>query len=140
MKDKLPNRIDDLMDRIESSLALQGATANEDKLQPGVPETIAQLARAGVRVWMVTGDKQETAVNIGFATKLLDDTMRQVRACWLWRGRLTEFLLSFVAPIPVTLNALFVLFDSAGDRDCRLCWEHRGCHEAPAYRCKTNGE
>ena len=79
MKDKQPNRIDELMDRIEGSLLLQGATANEDKLQPGVPETIAQLAQAGVRVWMLTGDKQETAVNIGFATKLLDDTMRQVR-------------------------------------------------------------
>lgn len=78
MKDKQPNLIDDLMDRIEGSLVLQGATANEDKLQPGVPETIAQLARAGIRVWMVTGDKQETAVNIGFATKLLDDNMRQV--------------------------------------------------------------
>ena len=86
MKDKQPNRIDELMDRIEGSLLLQGATANEDKLQPGVPETIAQLAQAGVRVWMLTGDKQETAVNIGFATKLLDDTMRQVRTLRIFCG------------------------------------------------------
>jgi magnesium-transporting ATPase (P-type) len=78
MKSNLPNHIDELMEAVESSLQLQGATANEDKLQPGVPDTIAQLARAGIRVWMVTGDKQETAVNIGFATKLLDDSMRQV--------------------------------------------------------------
>ncbi len=78
MKNQQPNFIDELMESIEGSLLLQGATANEDKLQPGVPDTIAQLARAGMRVWMVTGDKQETAVNIGFATKLLDDSMRQV--------------------------------------------------------------
>jgi magnesium-transporting ATPase (P-type) len=79
-KSKQPNAIDRLMDDLENGLHLQGATANEDKLQPEVPETIAMLAKAGVRTWMVTGDKQETAVNIGFATRLLDDTMRQVVA------------------------------------------------------------
>ena len=79
-KDKLPNRIDELMEHLENGLSLQGATANEDKLQPEVPETIAQLAKAGIKIWMVTGDKQETATNIGFATRLLDDTMRQVVA------------------------------------------------------------
>jgi magnesium-transporting ATPase (P-type) len=79
-KAKQANLIDDLMTEVESGLALQGATANEDKLQPEVPETIALLAKGGVKIWMVTGDKQETAVNIGFATRLLDDTMRQVVA------------------------------------------------------------
>ncbi len=79
-KAKQPNRIESLMEEMETGLQLQGATANEDKLQPDVPETIAMLGRAGVKVWMVTGDKQETAVNIGFATKLLDDKMRQIVA------------------------------------------------------------
>ena len=79
-KAKQANRIDELMAEVESGLTLQGATANEDKLQPEVPETIALLAKGGVKIWMVTGDKQETAVNIGFATRLLDDTMRQVVA------------------------------------------------------------
>ncbi len=77
---KEPNKIDDLQTEIERDLEIQGASANEDKLQPEVPETIAQLAKAGIKIWMVTGDKQETAVNIGFATKLLDDTMRQIVA------------------------------------------------------------
>lgn len=79
-KNKQPNMIESLMDHIEGGLQLQGATANEDKLQPEVPETIAMLAKAGIKIWMVTGDKQETAVNIGFATRLLDETMRQVVA------------------------------------------------------------
>lgn len=79
-RDKMSNRIDELQEIIERDLVLQGASANEDKLQPGVPDTIAQLAKAGIKTWMVTGDKQETAVNIGFATRLLDDTQRQVVA------------------------------------------------------------
>jgi magnesium-transporting ATPase (P-type) len=79
-KMKQPNSIDDMMNEVENGLSLQGATANEDKLQPEVPETIELLGRAGVRVWMVTGDKQETAVNIGYATRLLDDSMRQIVA------------------------------------------------------------
>ena len=74
-KNKEPNLIDTLMEEMESELLLQGATANEDKLQPQVPETIDMFARAGINIWMLTGDKQETAINIGFATKLLTDTM-----------------------------------------------------------------
>lgn len=69
------NDIDRLMEEAESGLTLQGATANEDKLQPAVPETIANLARAGISIWMLTGDKQETAVNIGYATKMLTNDM-----------------------------------------------------------------
>jgi len=57
-KSKQPNGIDDLMNEMETDLHLQGATANEDKLQPEVPETIAMLGQAGIRTWMVTGDKQ----------------------------------------------------------------------------------
>ena len=79
-KAKVPNDIDALMDAIETDLCLQGATANEDQLQPGVPETVTQLSRAGIKVWMVTGDKQETAVNIAFAAKILDVKMQQVIA------------------------------------------------------------
>ena len=60
---------------IEQDLRLLGATAIEDKLQQGVPETIATLAAAGVRTWVLTGDKQETAINIGYACELLTPTM-----------------------------------------------------------------
>ena len=46
--------------------------------QEGVPATISNLRGAGIKVWVLTGDKQETAINIGFACQLLTNNM-QVR-------------------------------------------------------------
>ncbi len=43
---------------MEMKLSLLGATGIEDKLQEGVPETIAHLREAGIVVWVLTGDKQ----------------------------------------------------------------------------------
>ncbi|KFP15666.1 putative phospholipid-transporting ATPase ID, partial [Egretta garzetta] len=57
---------------------LLGATAIEDKLQQGVPETIAILTLANIKIWVLTGDKQETAVNIGYSCKMLTDDMTEV--------------------------------------------------------------
>lgn len=65
--------IGDCMSEIESELTLLGATAIEDKLQEGVPETIDTLMRAGINIWMLTGDKQETATNIAYSCRLLKD-------------------------------------------------------------------
>ena len=56
---------------IESRLQLLGATGIEDKLQTGVPEAITSLHAAGLKVWVLTGDKQETAINIGFSSGLI---------------------------------------------------------------------
>lgn len=47
------------------NLQLLGATAIEDKLQDKVPETIETLMKADIKIWILTGDKQETAINIG---------------------------------------------------------------------------
>ncbi|XP_004693007.1 PREDICTED: probable phospholipid-transporting ATPase VA [Condylura cristata] len=58
--------------RLETNLQLLGATGIEDRLQDGVPETIAKLRQAGLQIWVLTGDKQETALNIAYACKLLD--------------------------------------------------------------------
>ncbi|XP_021100663.1 phospholipid-transporting ATPase IK isoform X10 [Heterocephalus glaber] len=60
---------------MEQGLQLLGVTAIEDKLQDGVPETISSLRKGNIKVWVLTGDKQETAVNIGFACQLLTDNM-----------------------------------------------------------------
>ncbi len=62
---------------IEKNLRLLGCTAIEDKLQDGVPQCIKQLAIAGIRLWVLTGDKMETAINIGFACSLLTEEMDQ---------------------------------------------------------------
>lgn len=45
-------------EEIERKLQLLGCTAIEDKLQEGVPECIERLAAAGIRIWVLTGDKQ----------------------------------------------------------------------------------
>ena len=58
---------------IEKQLELGGATAIEDKLQKGVPETIDRLRRANIKLWMLTGDKRETAINIGHSCRLIKD-------------------------------------------------------------------
>lgn len=57
--------------RLEVDLTLLGVTAIEDKLQEGVPEAIESLMDAGIRVWVLTGDKQETAIQIAKACKLI---------------------------------------------------------------------
>jgi phospholipid-translocating ATPase len=57
-------------DIIEQSFDLVGATAIEDKLQQGVPETIDRLRRANIKIWMLTGDKRETAINIAHSARI----------------------------------------------------------------------
>ncbi|KAG8996124.1 hypothetical protein FRB94_008549 [Tulasnella sp. JGI-2019a] len=64
-------QIEAVSDEIEQNLRLLGSTAIEDKLQDGVPETIADLKRAGIKVWVLTGDKLETAIAIGQTTNLI---------------------------------------------------------------------
>ncbi|XP_021314521.1 phospholipid-transporting ATPase 1 isoform X2 [Sorghum bicolor] len=63
---------------VECNLTLLGATAIEDKLQDGVPEAIESLRQAGIKVWVLTGDKQETAISIGLSCRLLTQTMHSI--------------------------------------------------------------
>ena len=67
--------LDKAAEIIEHDFFLLGATAIEDRLQDGVPETIHTLQQAGVKVWVLTGDRQETAINIGMSCKLLSEDM-----------------------------------------------------------------
>lgn len=70
--------IDEVAENMEKDLILLGATAVEDKLQSGVPQCIDKLAKAGIKIWVLTGDKMETAINIGFACRLLRQEMKQI--------------------------------------------------------------
>ncbi|KAF1847207.1 phospholipid-translocating P-type ATPase [Cucurbitaria berberidis CBS 394.84] len=65
--------IEEAGDMIEQNLDLCAATAIEDKLQQGVPEAIDKLRRAKIKMWMLTGDKRETAINIGYSCRLIKD-------------------------------------------------------------------
>ncbi|GAA5939061.1 uncharacterized protein JCM15063_004409 [Sporobolomyces koalae] len=67
--------IEKACDLIEGGLTILGATALEDKLQVGVPDAIAQLHRAGIKLWILTGDKLQTAIEIGFSCNLLTSAM-----------------------------------------------------------------
>ncbi|KAI4344030.1 hypothetical protein L6164_011307 [Bauhinia variegata] len=70
--------VEEIAEKVEKDLILLGATAVEDKLQNGVPECIDKLAQAGIKLWVLTGDKMETAINIGFACSLLRQGMKQI--------------------------------------------------------------
>ncbi|RLV96231.1 putative phospholipid-transporting ATPase DNF3 [Spathaspora sp. JA1] len=65
--------VEEIGGKIEVNLELIGATAIEDKLQEGVSEAIVKLRRAGIKLWMLTGDKRETAINIGYSCRLIKD-------------------------------------------------------------------
>ncbi|KAL8651907.1 MAG: hypothetical protein Q9210_002997 [Variospora velana] len=67
--------LDKAAELIEHDFTLLGATAIEDKLQDGVPDTIHTLQEAGIKVWVLTGDRQETAINIGMSCKLISEDM-----------------------------------------------------------------
>ncbi|KAI7889242.1 uncharacterized protein EV154DRAFT_604236 [Mucor mucedo] len=80
--EKRSEKIAQVQEKMEVNLKLLGATGIEDKLQEGVPQCIEDLRRAGIKVWVLTGDKLETAINIGYASNLLDGDMK----LWTIRG------------------------------------------------------
>ncbi|XP_019484036.1 PREDICTED: phospholipid-transporting ATPase IA [Hipposideros armiger] len=71
-------KLEESYELIEKNLQLLGATAIEDKLQDQVPETIETLMKADIKLWILTGDKQETAINIGHSCKLLRKNMGMI--------------------------------------------------------------
>ena len=75
-RDKL---LADSYNRLENKMRLVGATGIEDRLQEGVPEVIARLREAGIVVWVLTGDKQETAINIAHSCKLFTSQMEVIQ-------------------------------------------------------------
>jgi phospholipid-translocating ATPase len=71
-------KMEEVASAIEQELMLIGGTAIEDRLQDGVPDTISLLADAGIKLWVLTGDKVETAINIGFSCNLLNNDMELI--------------------------------------------------------------
>lgn len=71
-------KVEAVEDTIERKLTILGATAIEDKLQLGVPEAVASLASTGIGVWVLTGDKPDTAINIAYACNLIRQDMQQL--------------------------------------------------------------
>ena len=120
---------------IERGVELVGATGIEDKLQVGVPGTIADLAVAGIKLWVLTGDKMETAINIGQTCNLLREGMNVIelrggagarvsaRVAELYREHVIESERSDAEREKSTLDRiaslpLAGLFDTAALRKC----------------------
>lgn len=94
--------LDKAAELIEKNLFLLGATAIEDKLQDGVPETIHTLQQAGIKVWVLTGDRQETAINIGYSCKLIQEDMSLIICNEQTHWETKEFLENKVKAIKST--------------------------------------
>ena len=65
-----------LYDEIEKDLNVLGATAIEDQLQDDVDKIIKAMKETGMKVWMLTGDKLDTARNIAISCKLFNEKMK----------------------------------------------------------------
>lgn len=71
-------KLNELFNQMENGLTYLGASAIEDKLQEGVADTIERVMQANIRVWVLTGDKQETAIEIGRSCKLIQKNMLEI--------------------------------------------------------------
>lgn len=72
------DKIAEIAEKIEVNLTILGASGVEDKLQDGVPETLVALVRMGIKVWVLTGDKLETAIAIAHTCGLLHHGVEQL--------------------------------------------------------------
>ncbi|TYZ66898.1 hypothetical protein PybrP1_002072 [[Pythium] brassicae (nom. inval.)] len=71
-------RMESLVEELERKLTLVGASAVEDKLQEGVPDTVSLFQKAGIKIWVLTGDKLETSVEMGKLCRVVTPGMREV--------------------------------------------------------------
>lgn len=69
-------RVAEVCQRLEHDLEILGVAAIEDRLQNAVPETIETLRKAGIFFWMLTGDKQNTAIQIARSCNLISPEPR----------------------------------------------------------------
>ncbi|XP_056232337.1 phospholipid-transporting ATPase ID isoform X1 [Seriola aureovittata] len=115
--DDRESKLDQLYEEIEKDLLLLGATAIEDKLQDGVPQTIELLSKADIKIWVLTGDKQETAENIGYSCNLLREEMTEV---FIISGNTPEDVREELRSERVLKNSVSVQIVSESLSDCRL--------------------
>lgn len=57
--------------KLEEDMEIVGLTGVEDRLQDNVKQTLESIRNAGIKIWMLTGDKIETAISIAFSSRLL---------------------------------------------------------------------
>ncbi|KAK4301015.1 hypothetical protein Pmani_026817 [Petrolisthes manimaculis] len=138
-------------DRMEADLTLLGATGVEDLLQEGVQETLESFRAAGIKVWVLTGDKVETAVNIAYScghfkrfmtiltlTGLTntEDAHEMVTAC-MEKSSSEDKMYGLV----VDGSSLVLLLDHNIKDDfyrlCTRCWAVVCCRMSPSQKAET---
>ena len=102
---KKENKLNALYDKYEQNLTFVGSSAIEDKLQYGVPETIAMLISAKIKVWVLTGDKQETAIEIGKSCQLIQEDMSLEILSALNKEMFNENLLGLTSKYGIMLGS-----------------------------------
>nr|CCC91063.1 putative phospholipid-translocating P-type ATPase (flippase) [Trypanosoma congolense IL3000] len=97
--DDRKNKVKNVRLAMENSVHVLGVTAIEDKLQEYVPETVSNLMQAGIKVWMLTGDKVQTAEQIAVTCSLCSPrdrflrlTAEELGANDMWEDRMTHLL------------------------------------------------
>lgn len=65
--------IQNLFSKVQKDMKVLGIAGIEDTLQPNVPETIEMLEKAGIKIWMVTGDMKENAIKIAHSSGIICD-------------------------------------------------------------------
>uniref|UniRef100_A0AC35FPV8 P-type ATPase C-terminal domain-containing protein n=1 Tax=Panagrolaimus sp. PS1159 TaxID=55785 RepID=A0AC35FPV8_9BILA len=98
--------------RLETNLKFLGLTAIEDRLQDGVEETISSLRKAGIQIWVLTGDKKDTAINIAKSCQLFD-SQTEICACNTEEDLIN--LLSFPGKYNVAFSSPIVKLLEAGN-------------------------
>lgn len=99
--DNRERKIRESYSSLESHLTLLGATGIEDKLQEGVPEAMAALIDAGIVVWVLTGDKPETAVNIAYSAKLFSPAMQLLKLQAKTKSAAESLIYNFLETIDI---------------------------------------
>ena len=98
--------MDALYEEIEKDMVLVGASAIEDKLQDGVPDAIANLALAGIKIWVLTGDKQGN--NDAWNQRVMLDQMTYI----MWCAMLYHVRFSYLFNT-MLYHVIFVMLSSA---------------------------
>ncbi|PQE15568.1 hypothetical protein CJF30_00005985 [Rutstroemia sp. NJR-2017a BBW] len=138
--------IENAGEMIEQDFDLAGATAIEDKLQKGVPETVDKLRRANIKIWMLTGDKRETAINIAHSARIcknysevviLDRTTGQVEQRMattlldIGNGSIAHSVIvvdgQTLADIDANQTLSLLFFDLVVQADSVICYSYKGC-------------
>ncbi|CAN3374890.1 hypothetical protein DIURU_002597 [Diutina rugosa] len=120
--------IEQIADEVEQNFILLGGTAIEDRLQQGVPDSIAILGNAGIKMWVLTGDRVETAINIGFSCNLLENDMKLL----VVRPTESQSLYDIETLIDQYLVENFGIQANSDDEITRLIKEAKKDHSIPS--------